>query len=104
MPDGAAVVIWHRADDEPTLRQAYRESVAMLAGTPGLREMTLRRCAGQPGRYVVVMTWDSLTEFERWEGGAEHRRYRSPLRRFQDRDRAEGHYEIHELVEATTGN
>jgi heme-degrading monooxygenase HmoA len=100
MDEGARVLVWHRADDEEALRTAYRDSRQDLAGTAGLRGMALLRQVGQPGQYALAMDWASLSDFERWADSAQHQQYRSPLRRFQDRSRPGGHYEVYEVATA----
>jgi hypothetical protein len=99
MPSGVHVLVWHRADGGDALRQAFRASEELLAGTPGLLGMSLSRCVARPDRYVLTMTWEELAAFERWEGEAGHRGYGSPLRPFQDRQRPGGHYEVMETVD-----
>lgn len=100
MPEGATVIVWHRADDDARIRSAYRGCEEFLAATPGLRRTSLLRRVGRSGEYLLVMEWESRAAFMRWERSPQHRERPSPLRPFQDRDRPEGHYQVCDVVDA----
>ncbi|MHA6632003.1 antibiotic biosynthesis monooxygenase family protein [Pseudonocardia sichuanensis] len=57
---------------------AVREGIRYVADTPGFRTARLTRCIETPGRFVLLVEWDSVEahtvgfreseNFERWRG------------------------------------
>jgi heme-degrading monooxygenase HmoA len=57
---------------------AVREGIRYVADTPGFRSAKLERCIETPGRFVLLVEWDSVEahtvgfreseNFERWRG------------------------------------
>ena len=79
----ATVLLFATAPDRPeAVTGAYHEISRALAGTPGLLRNALLQDAGEPGRFVVLSEWSSLTEFRAWEEGTAHRRITAPLREY----------------------
>ncbi len=71
--------------DPDGVEKAYHQISAALAGVPGLLGNELMREVGQDGAAFVVMSeWESMSAFQRWEQGADHRRTTAPLRPYQD--------------------
>lgn len=84
------VLVWHRATAEemPSLVDAYHQVSHSLTGTAGLICNELLHAPLDPSCVAVMSEWESLDAFRVWENGASHRGTTTPLRRFQDRDRA----------------
>jgi heme-degrading monooxygenase HmoA len=95
----ARVLIWHRtpADDPEAIRKAYDEISGQLAGTPGLLGNELLASTADPATMLVMSEWQSLAAFQAWESGVDHRSSTSPLRPYQDRERAR-FFEIFEVA------
>ncbi|GAA3105336.1 antibiotic biosynthesis monooxygenase [Nonomuraea salmonea] len=85
-PDGhgVRVLLYHATDDPAGIEAAYHEASNRLAGVPGLLGNELLRSVTDEGDFVVVSTWRSMEDFEKWEQGPEHKRQTAPLRPFRD--------------------
>ena len=99
------VIVWHRAADadRDSLEAAYDTISRDLAGTPGLLGNELLRDTQQPERFAVLSEWETLSAFQVWERGSRHRDTTSPLRPYQDVDRADGHFGVYEVTAAYRG-
>jgi heme-degrading monooxygenase HmoA len=76
--------------DPDGVGQAYHQISAALAGVPGLLgNELLREVGSSEPRFVVMSEWESLTAFQRWEQGADHRLTTAPLRPYQDSRRGQ---------------
>ena len=49
-----------RAEYEATFAKAK----SIIAGSPGFRSLKLERCLEQPGRYVLLVEWESVEAHE----------------------------------------
>ncbi|GAB2953683.1 antibiotic biosynthesis monooxygenase family protein [Nonomuraea fastidiosa] len=95
---GVRVLVYHRTPESGELAEAYRRAAELLAGTDGLLRHELLRSPGDRELHVLVMDWADRDAFTGWERALRHAHHPSPLRRYQDRSRPGGHYEIHLLV------
>lgn len=84
------------AEDADAVAREYHKISKVLAGTPGLLGNELVRSVGEPGAFIVMSEWASLTAFQDWERGADHRQTTAPLRPYQDAGagRTFGIYEV----------
>ncbi|MFD0775170.1 antibiotic biosynthesis monooxygenase family protein [Streptomonospora algeriensis] len=107
MDSRARVLVWHRGDDPEALVRAYTEAAPDLAEVEGLeRTELLFGVAGAgfgTGPVVLEMHFTDIEAFRRWERSPQHRQKTSPMRRFQDRSRPGGHYEIYEVPALDAG-
>jgi heme-degrading monooxygenase HmoA len=72
----ADITILPNTDEE--FAAAVREGIRYVADTPGFRTARLTRCIETPGRFVLLIEWDSLEahttgfreseNFGRWRG------------------------------------
>lgn len=94
------VLVYHRAPaGEPeAVTAAYRQAALRLTGTAGLIGHTLLRSTADPDCHVLVMDWADRRSFTEWERAHRRAGHPSPLRRYQDRSRPGGHYEIYLAV------
>jgi len=53
-----------RADSEDRFAAAYRQARPILTGTPGCRSVRLTRSVESPGRFYLLVEWDSLESHE----------------------------------------
>ncbi|MET8005450.1 antibiotic biosynthesis monooxygenase family protein [Nonomuraea glycinis] len=95
---GVRVLVYHRAPEGEEFEEAYRRAADLLAGTEGLLRHELLHSPGHHELYLLVMDWADRDAFTGWEQALRHAHHPSPLRRYQDRSRPGGHYEIHLLV------
>jgi heme-degrading monooxygenase HmoA len=67
------------------VEKAYHQISAALAGVPGLLGNELLREVGSgESTFVVMSEWESMSAFQRWEQGVDHRGTTAPLRPYQD--------------------
>jgi len=81
------VLVYQAAHDEEQLAQvraAYHRVSERLAGVPGMLGNELLRSPADPTALAVMSRWESLSAFQIWEAGAEHRDDTAPLRPFRD--------------------
>lgn len=86
-------------DERGAVVAAYREAHAGLEGTPGLLGDRLLRSMTDAGRLTLLMEFADRPSYERWESEHRRRGHPSPLRRYQDRDRPDGHHELFAVAE-----
>ena len=92
MSEGRVRVLVYAATPggEPgAVEDAYHRISRDLAGTPGLLGNELLRSTQDPGRFLVMSEWVSMSAFRSWELGNTHRGTTAPLRPFQDHARDE---------------
>ncbi|WP_083951740.1 antibiotic biosynthesis monooxygenase family protein [Actinomadura rubrobrunea] len=96
------VVVHYRDPDGPTetLAAAYRRAARDLAGTPGLLGHELLGAIDGDGRFALLMAWRDLASYRAWERRLRAAGHPSPLRKFQDRTRPGGHYEVYVVHDA----
>lgn len=77
--------------------EAYHRISTDLAGTPGLLGNELLRSTIERSGYVVMSEWESLSAFQTWEQGQQHRDTTAPLRPLQEH-RQGGSFGLYEVV------
>lgn len=90
------VLLYYVSADAEAIETVYHEVSEQLAGVPGLLGSELLRSVDQPGGFVVMSSWSSFDQFQKWEQSAEHKPSTEPLRRFRDprMGKGFGFYEI----------
>jgi heme-degrading monooxygenase HmoA len=64
---------------------AFREAQRILAASAGYERHELRRCLEAPGRYLLLVWWDSLaSHIEGFRGSPAYARWRELLHHFYD--------------------
>ena len=49
---------------EAAFEAAMCQARPLISATPGFRSIELRRCVENPGRYLLLVTWDSVEDHE----------------------------------------
>lgn len=79
---------------------AYHRISTALRGVPGLLGNELLREVGrEDAGFVVMSEWESMSAFQRWEQGADHRETTAPLRPYQDSSRGRS-FALYEVTAA----
>ena len=74
---------------------AFEEARALLAAAPGHQRHELRRCLERPGRYLLLVWWDTLeSHTEGFRGSADYARWKALLHHFYDPFPEVEHYVI----------
>ncbi|GAA3732112.1 antibiotic biosynthesis monooxygenase [Spinactinospora alkalitolerans] len=97
------MLVWHRGDDPGAVVRAYAEVSGELARIDGLEGTELLFGVSGGDGIVLQMFFSDMEAFRRWERSPRHRAATSPMRRYQDRSRPGGHYEIYEVPEFDAG-
>ena len=64
---------------------AFEEARTILAAAPGHRRHELRRCHEDPGRYLLLVWWDTLeSHTEGFRGSPGYQRWKALLHHFYD--------------------
>jgi heme-degrading monooxygenase HmoA len=62
---------------------ALREALPLIAATKGFRSMEVRPCLEKPGRYLLLVEWDELTDHtEGFRGSGRYQTWKQLLHRF----------------------
>ncbi|MBO2445563.1 antibiotic biosynthesis monooxygenase [Actinomadura barringtoniae] len=90
------VFVHHRVAPEQAdlLRGAYEKAAERLAGTAGLLGTELLVSPDDRSRYVLLMHWDGRRPFREWAKRERELGYPSAMRKFQDRERPGGHFDV----------
>jgi heme-degrading monooxygenase HmoA len=100
-PEIQVVVHLVEPEGEPgAVPDAYGRARETLDGTPGLLADRLLRSVTDRHRFTLVMEWASRREYTTWQRDHRRRGHPSPLRRYQDRERPGGHYEVYAVAGA----
>ena len=55
-----AVILQVRAGDETAFEASMLQAAPVIAGSPGYIAHELRRCIETPGRYLLLVRWETL--------------------------------------------
>lgn len=88
-PEGAPVlehaVLDVASGREAEFEAAFEEAVPFIAGSPGFRALRLSRCVERPGRYLLLVGWETLEDHtEGFRGSAAYEEWRRLLHHFYD--------------------
>jgi heme-degrading monooxygenase HmoA len=87
-----------RAGEHGAFEEAFRSAVDIISASPGFRSLRLERCVERPGRYVLLVEWDTLkAHTEGFRGSPAYDRWRAALHHFYDPFPTVEHFEV--LVE-----
>jgi len=65
--------------------EAFREAQEIMSASPGYQRHELRRCLEAPGRYLLLVWWDSLeSHTEGFRKSPAYQRWRELLHHFYD--------------------
>ena len=81
---GLRVLLYHTAKDVTAIESAYRRTSEALLGTRGLLGNELLHSVHDSAGFVVASGWRSISAFQAWEQGGDHRAATAPLRPFRD--------------------
>lgn len=74
--------------------QAMTSARPLIAATPGFRSIELRPCVETPGRYLLLVTWDTLEDHTvGFRQSARYEQWRALLHGFYDPFPIVEHYE-----------
>ena len=81
-------------NQEHAFEAAFDQAQHIIADRAGYRSHQLRRCPEQPGRYLLLVEWDSLEDHTvGFRGSAEYQQWRALLHHFYDPFPTVEHYE-----------
>ena len=55
-----AVMLQVKTGQEPAYEAAFRQASPIIAATPGYIRHELRRCLETPGKYLLLVEWETL--------------------------------------------
>ena len=64
---------------EAAFEEAYAQVRDEVAGSPGARWMRMTRGVESPGRFVLLVEWDSVAAHEAFRAGDGFRRWRAAI-------------------------
>jgi heme-degrading monooxygenase HmoA len=82
------MILEHALLDVPAERmadyeRALTEALPLIAATPGFLGLEVRRCIEQPGRYLLLVRWESIEAHEvGFRQSARYQRWRTLLHGF----------------------
>ena len=80
---------------EEAFEEAFSGVAGLLAGSPGCHGLRLHRCVETPGRYLLLVEWDSVeAHVAGFRGSPAYEQYRGPLLDFYESPPAVEHYEV----------
>lgn len=99
MEQNPAVIVEHallevKRGEEPAFEEAFATAQHMIAASPGFRSLRLSRCIETPGRYLLLVEWDSVAAHtEGFRGSDAYQEWRRLLHHFYDPFPTVEHYE-----------
>lgn len=80
---------------EAEFEEAFGHARSIIAGMPGCISHALHRCHERPGRYLLLVNWESLEDHTvGFRASADYRRWRDLLHHFYDPFPVVEHYSI----------
>jgi len=74
-----------RAGQETQFEAAFREASVIIASMPGYRSHELQRCIERPGRYALLVRWDTLEDhMVGFRQSAAYQQWKALLHHFYD--------------------
>ena len=73
-----------RPEQAADFESAFAVAQQYIAAVPGYREHTLNRCLEQPGRYALLVEWDSVEAHMGFRQSAEYQPWKELLHHFYD--------------------
>ena len=82
-----------RAGLESSFERDFSEASAILAASPGCLSHELRRCVEKPGRYLLLVNWETLSDHtEGFRKSARYLEWKRLLHHYYDPFPAVEHY------------
>jgi heme-degrading monooxygenase HmoA len=79
---------------EEEFERVFADASAIIGSATGFRSLRLGRCLETPGRYVLLVEWDSLDDhMVGFRGSPDYERWRALLHHFYDPFPTVEHYE-----------
>jgi heme-degrading monooxygenase HmoA len=79
---------------EPAFEEAFAQARRFIATSPGFCSLRLSRCVERPGRYLLLVEWDSLEDHTvGFRGSAAYDQWRRLLHHFYEPFPVVEHYE-----------
>lgn len=73
------------AGTEQRFEQAFRQASPLIAATPGYISHRLQRCIETPGRYLLLVHWQTLEAHTiGFRGSAQYQQWKQLLHHFYD--------------------
>lgn len=70
---------------EPQFEQAFRQASPLIANTPGYISHQLQRCIETPGRYLLLVHWQTLEAHTiGFRGSTQYQEWKTLLHHFYD--------------------
>jgi heme-degrading monooxygenase HmoA len=84
-----------RPGEEATFEAAFDEATPLIAASPGFRSVRLSRCIEQPGRYLLLVEWETLSDhIEGFRGSNAYQEWRRLLHHFYDPFPTVEHFDV----------
>ena len=78
-------VLTVRVGEENSFESAMGAVRPLIESTDGFRQMELRRCVETPGRYLLLVWWDSVEAHEQgFRGSDRYQEWKAALHHFYD--------------------
>jgi heme-degrading monooxygenase HmoA len=69
--------------EESRFESAFRDAARYIAAAPGYVEHELQRCVEAPGKYVLLVRWQSVEDHTvRFKGSADYQLFRALIHPF----------------------
>jgi len=94
------VVVEHAVLDvadgqEEAFEAAFADAVDLIGASPGFRGLRLGRCLEQPGRYLLLVEWDTVEDHtDGFRASERYRQWRELLHHFYEPFPTVEHYEV----------
>lgn len=64
---------------------AFQKALPLISATPGFLELTLRPCMERPGRYLLLVQWETLENHTQdFRGSARYQQWKALLHGFYE--------------------
>ncbi|WP_024795961.1 antibiotic biosynthesis monooxygenase family protein [Tomitella biformata] len=74
---------------------AFEEAAPLISASAGFQRMTVSRCVETPGRYLLLVAWESVAAHnEGFRGSPAYQQWRELLHQFYDPMPLVEHYEV----------
>jgi heme-degrading monooxygenase HmoA len=86
-------------DRESAFEADFAKAKSIIAASPGFLKLRLSRCLETPGRYLLLVEWDSLAAHtEGFRGSPAYEEWRALLHHYYDPFPVVEHYEVIETA------
>jgi heme-degrading monooxygenase HmoA len=97
-----AVLLQVKPGQDAAYEAAFRQASPIIAATPGYIRHTLQRCVETPGRYLLLVEWETLEAHTvGFRGSPAYQEWKALLHHFYDPFPTVEHFERVELAVVT---